>query len=593
MKEFRSFVDVYKQFQKIFTINQKKWAVAVFCMSVLGALFEVLGVSVILPLVQVMIEPEQLYAMPIVGELCVIIVQRFRISLIVAIAACVIFVYLIKNLFLSFLSWLRVKFSSKVQRELSIKMFNSYASRGYTFFRQTNMAVLMRGVNSSVSGVNGVLYAFLKIVAEFLTILCIFAFIIYTDWEMALSMAGMISLCLVGFMFVFKNILKSAGEVYHKSMGEVNKWTLQLFSGIKEVLVLNRTEYFISNYESAYLKRQKGQIKQTVSEEIPAYIIEGICVTGIIIAVCFRIMVLEDPTTFVPQLAAFAVAAFRLLPSVGRISANFNACIFGLPSVKEVYDNIVESEEYDKRNVNVAFEKKIEAKLSFDNELLIKDVSWKYPDGECNVLEDVTISVKKGDAVAFVGPSGAGKSTLADIVLGLFHPQSGDVLLDGKSIFYRRDELAHIMSFVPQSVYLVDDTIRRNVAFGIKDEDIVEYDIWRALEQAQLKEYVEKLPLGLDTVIGERGIRFSGGQAQRLAIARALYTNPAILVLDEATSALDNETERAVMDAIEALQGKITLIIIAHRLTTIKNCNAIYEINNGRAEKREYHELLR
>lgn len=592
MKELRSFVDVWKQFQKILSVSHKRWAIVVFFMSLVGALFEVLGVSVILPLVQVMIEPEQIYTMPYIGEICDFIVQKTHMSFISLIAIFVVLVYIIKNLFLSFLSWLRVKFSSKVQRELSIKMFNSYANRGYTFFRQTNMAVLMRGVNSSVSAVNGVLYAFLKIVSEFLTILCIFVFIIYTDWKMALSIVFMIGFCLIGFLLVFKSILKTAGEAYHRSMGEVNKWTLQLFSGIKEVLVLNRTDYFIANYEQAYLQRQKGQIKQTVSEEIPAYIIEGICVTGIIVSVCLRIAILENPTTFMPQLAAFAVAAFRLLPSVGRISANFNACIFGLPSVREVYDNIIESEKYEKRMLckeNISI---LTNELTFDNELLINNVSWKYPDGKYNVLEKVTISIKKGEAVAFVGPSGAGKSTLADIILGLFQPQEGDVLLDGKSIFNRRDELARIMSFVPQSVYLVDDTIRRNVAFGIKDEDILECDVWKALEQAQLKEYVENLPHGLDTVIGERGIRFSGGQAQRLAIARALYTNPKILVLDEATSALDNETEKAVMDAIDALQGKITLIIIAHRLTTIKSCDAIYEINKGKAKKRQYRELV-
>lgn len=231
-------------------------------------------------------------------------------------------------------------------------------------------------------------------------------------------------------------------------------------------------------------------------------------------------------------------------------------------------------------------------KIIFRNELKVNDIVWRYPDGQENVLNHITFTINRGESVAFVGPSGAGKSTMADIILGLFEPQNGEILIDGVDILHNKEALSRIISFVPQSVYLIDDTVRRNIAFGIDDDEIDETALNKALEQAQIKEFIYSLPEGMDTLVGERGVRFSGGQAQRLAIARALYTDPDILVLDEATSALDTETETAVMEAIEALQGQKTLIIIAHRLSTIKNCDKIFEIANGQAVEKRYSELM-
>ena len=190
------------------------------------------------------------------------------------------------------------------------------------------------------------------------------------------------------------------------------------------------------------------------------------------------------------------------------------------------------------------------------------------------------MEIKKGDSVAIIGESGSGKTTLADILLGLYKPEEGEVLVDGQEIYLNLKQWAQIISFVPQNVYLLDDTIRENIVFGQSKAD--DNRIWDALEQAQLKDFVRNLPEGLDTVVGEAGIRFSGGQRQRIAIARALYSQPDILLLDEATAALDNDTEAAVMEAIDSLKGKKTLIIIAHRLSTIKNCNKVYEVKNGK-----------
>lgn len=592
MNKIKNIKNMAQQFGVILTPNQKKWGVVVFFLSLLGAVAETLGVSVILPLVQVMLDPEQLMEIEIINEICTRVGITSSGGLLFLVATGVIGVYAAKNLYLCFLSYARVKYSTKIQRELSLRMLHSYMKRGYSYFRTTNTSNLLRGISGAVTGVYTVIYQFMRIMTEVLTILCIFVYIVYTDWKMALSMMVLIGVCLAVILYVFKGIMQKAGEVYYASLGEVNKWSLQLFSGIKEVLVLNRKKFFMDNYEASYNVQQKGMVKQTVAAEIPAYVIEGTCVVGIILAVCVRVGVMEDPASYVPQLAAFAVAAFRLLPSVGRISSSFNNCMFWLPAIPEVCENILEAQRYDEAcEEETAQAGENDEEVSFEKELKIEDIVWRYPDGQENVLDHISFSIKKGESVAFVGPSGAGKSTLADIILGLFEPQEGAILIDGKKIAHNRKAMAKMISFVPQSVYLIDDTVRRNIAFGIGDDEIDEAAVEKALEQAQMKEFIHSLPAGLDTLVGERGVRFSGGQAQRLAIARALYTDPDILVLDEATSALDTETETAVMEAIDALQGQKTLIIIAHRLTTIKNCDKIFEIAGGKAVEKKYEEL--
>ena len=223
--------------------------------------------------------------------------------------------------------------------------------------------------------------------------------------------------------------------------------------------------------------------------------------------------------------------------------------------------------------------------VRFMESLRIDKVCWTYPKSDKQVLKDLSITIKKGESVGLIGPSGAGKTTLSDIILGLFKPQSGSVFMDGIDIYTIPGEWSSIIGYVPQSVYLTDDTIKNNIGFGTDENEIDDERVWHALEQAQLKDYVMSLPDKLETFVGERGIRFSGGQRQRIAIARALYYNPDILVLDEATSALDNETEKAIMESIDSLQRHKTLIIVAHRLTTLRNCDKIYEIKDGIAKE--------
>ena len=299
----------------------------------------------------------------------------------------------------------------------------------------------------------------------------------------------------------------------------------------------------------------------------------------------------QSAVELVPALSAFAMGAFRILPSLGRISSALNTAIYYMPSLNHVYENLQRINDYQEKDYKESETGAESDRIILKNGIDIENISWHYKNSDVYVIHNLNLTIKKGTSVAFVGQSGAGKTTLADIILGLLEPQEGKVLIDGNDIYHMGKQLGKIMGYVPQTVYLTDDTIRNNVAFGIEGSDIDDDKVWDALEQAQLKQFVKNLNQGLDTFVGDRGVRFSGGQRQRIAIARALYENPDIIIFDEATAALDNETELAVMESIHALQGYKTIIIIAHRLTTIKDCDEIYEISDGKARSRKYEEL--
>ncbi len=589
MNDIRKFLDLWNKMMYILNSRQKKLGIIVFILSTIGALLELLGVSIILPFATVMVNPDSLRENIYVSSLCEFLGIETNTELIVLVTTALILVYIIKNLYLAFLAWVRIKYATKVERELSIKMMTSYINRGYGYLRTINAAVISRGCGTSVSAIQQIISCFFRILTDCLTLALIVVFIAITDFYMAITMLFVAIIALFLIIVVFRRSVKKAGQEAFLRSSETGKAMNQLIYGIKEILVMNKPKFFLNNYEQSYYKQQKAQITNNLSQTYPSYLIEAICVTGLMITLCFKIVNMDNPADYVAQLAAFAVAAFRLLPSIGRISSTFSYFLFQIPFANEVYDNLHEAESYIQNQRLV--DNNTYANKHFNNELIINDVSFMYPDGQEYVLDHIYLNIKRGDSIAFVGPSGAGKSTLADIILGLYTPQTGSVTMDGIDILSHPEMWSSNVGYVPQSVYLLDDTVRNNIAFGHSPEDIDDTLIWSVLEQAQMKPFISSLPNGINTMIGERGVRFSGGQAQRLAIARALYNNPSILVLDEATSALDNDTEHAIMDAINALQGQKTLIIIAHRLTTVKNCDHIYEIRDGKITEKQYTDL--
>lgn len=592
-RDLASFCDVIKKLKYILTAGQIKWGVVVFLMTLVGAALETLGVSIIVPLVQSFLSADQLLQNEIVKPFAQALNITTGTQLIVWISVGVIIIYVVKNAYMVLLSYVRVKFAVKVKRELSVKIMHAYMEREYSYFLGVNTADIHRGIGYDVSGVHEVLLQLFRMLSELLTAACICAYIFYTDATMALGVVILMGISLGVLTLAFRKRMKKVGDWYRDCTVRVNKYLYESFQGIKDVLIFHKEDFFVKHYEEAFSDQQRADVSRTVANESPANIIEAVCISGLIVVVGMKIVLGTDATSFVPQLSAFAVAAFRILPSIGRISAGFNQFICSCPALNATYNNLQEVEAFKKNN-KVVMKKDVEPehKVQFEEVIEMKDIVWKYPASDKYVIENLDLTIHKGRSVAFIGQSGAGKSTLADILLGLLVPEKGDILVDGKSIYHDMESWKQTVGYVPQTVFLTDDTIRKNIAFGIEESEIDDAKVQRAIERAQLSSTIAELPDGVNTMVGERGVRFSGGQKQRVAIARALYNDPEVLILDEATAALDNDTESAVMEAIDALHGYKTLVIIAHRLTTIRNCDEIYEIADGVAKRRNKDEVL-
>lgn len=590
----------YKKIYDIYTPQQRRGSIAVFVLLLIGSLLEMLGVSIIVPLVQVILLPESMLMNQSWQWLWQFLHVEDETGLVLWVSAGAVAVYIVKNAYMSFLSYYKNHFYRKVEKEISMRLMNSYLSREYTFHINTNTSVLLRSIVYDITGVSASMASIFTIIMESMSAVLIIIVLLTTDFGMAIVLAVSAVFALLVIVATFHKIMKVEGKRAVTYSQLCLKAVNEAFNGIKDVMVTRRQAFFAESYDEAVSGKNKSNAAKNFASECPAYVIEGICITAFIVMLCVKSLMGVNGAEFVSNAAAFAIAAFRILPSVGKITNNYNVIVYYQTMVGDVYKNIFEAKEFAQNNELVMDEQAgqaVRGRISSENvpafhsEIRLENVSWKYPNAEGYVIEGLNMVIPKGHAVGFVGSSGAGKTTLADMILGLLPTETGAIRMDGADIKSIPLTWSRTIGYVPQSVYLTDDTIRNNVAFGIEKEQIDDALVWEALQKAQLKTFVESLPQGIDTIVGERGIKFSGGQRQRVAIARALYYDPAILVLDEATSALDNETESAVMEAIESLQGHKTLIIVAHRLTTIKSCDEVYEIAAGKAIKKDMSEI--
>ena len=608
--------DLIKKMLYILNRFQKILCTMVFLLTTLGSILECIGVTIIIPVVNVILSPETLMNSQYVQNMPLVAGFGYK-GLVTLIIGGVIALYIIKNGFFIFMSWFRVKFACKIQRETSVKMMESYMNRGYQFFLSKDFGELSRGVNGDTAGVYSIINAGFRLFSDLITIalICIFMFI--ADWSLALMMILMSIICVLLIYFVFRRNMYVAGVENRKYSAKASQALVQAFSGIKDVLILRKQKYFIDTYEDNTIRVQLAKCKTAIGQESPSYIVEGLCVSGIMVVVGMRIIAGGDSASFVSILAAFAVGAFRILPCLGRISIALNQVTNAMPSIGAVYKNLQDANDYAMKHPEVKFtrdranaliDKKVKPSKNIGNEanakndlnkteefssmVELRNITFAYSSELGNVLENVNLIINKGQSIAFIGSSGAGKSTLVDILLGLLVPSSGTIFMDGKKITEIPEIWSNTIGYVPQSVFLSSSSILENIAFGETIDEIDEARAWEAIDRAELGEFVRGLPEGIMTKTGDRGVRLSGGQRQRIAIARALYHRPEILVLDEATSALDNETEAAIMSAIDSLQGQVTMIIIAHRLTTVRNCDTIYEVKDKMIIKRSKEEVF-
>lgn len=558
--------------------KKQRWKLGwLVCVMFLNGILELIGVSAILPFINVIANMEDLQSQWYSHILVNYLGLNYK-QIIAVICIFIITVYMLKNALLLYLSSIQFKFTYYGNRDLNNQIMRYYMLQDYQFYLRHNSAELIRDILNDSVMFYYVVLNILQLLAEITVCSFLLIFLLVTDFFITLGVAMSLLLMMLFFMSNYKKQLAVMGNKRRHYTYKLTQNMQQSFGGIKEIKIGNKEQYFFREFQRTNEKLAEANRKAMFLSAIPKPLMEVLCITGVMLVICIKIYFENE--IMIGVLAVFAVAAFRLLPSVNKISSYISGIAHNSAAIDSIYQQVVVAKKTDKRSM----ESVKQNGLTFKTEILIQQVSFCYDESNYNILEDISLQIPKNKSIAFIGPSGAGKTTLANIILGLLVPTKGFVKVDGIDIKNHLVEWRKKIGYIPQTIYMLDDTIRNNVAFGI--ERINDEDVWNALEEAQIKEFVQKLPDGLDTMIGESGVRLSGGQRQRIGIARALYNKPEILILDEATSALDNETESAVMEAINHFQGQLTMIIIAHRLTTIKNCDIIYEVSSQKVKRK-------
>lgn len=556
----------------------------------IGAFVELLGVSAVMPLVEIATNPGSInerWYLQLISRISGITDAN---HMLVLLAVLLIAIYILKNIYVTMMYSLQYRFTFNNQQRLSVKMMECYMRQDYLFHVGKNVAEFQRNITNDVNGFFTVVLNVFQFLAEFSVSVVLVVFLLIQDAFSTIIIASMLLLFIIFFTFFFKKVLVKKGEENRNENMQLTKWLIQSFSGIKEIKVTNGEAFFISNYEKHFKKFAGIQRKQSILTYIPKPVMETVCISSLLLAMIGKVMFMQsDISSFVTTLSVFVVAASRMMPSFNKMTGYISGMMFNKPSIDAVYKDLKEIERLMNQKVADQQDSK---QAVFDQKIELKGLSFRYPESEKWILEDANLEIQKNTSIALIGASGAGKTTAADLILGILEPQKGAVMIDGMDIKKCMSSWHENIGYIPQTIYLMDDTIRANIAFGVSKSEINDAAIEQAMKEAQLDSFVHSLPEGLDTVVGDMGVKLSGGQRQRIGIARALYRNPKVLILDEATSALDNDTEKEVMQAIDGLHGTRTMIVIAHRLSTIKKCDKIYEVGNGKIVERNKEEVL-
>lgn len=572
--------DIIKLFS-IFTPKQLRECYLIFIAMLFGAMLESIGIGAIFPLITLMTENDFFVMYPEIA----VNIKSFGIKtngeFLIAVACFVILLFIFKGIYLSAEIGLQRYFSYKYQALFSKALFEEYLKKPYLYHINKNTATLLRNVNNGafVIFVQMLMPAF-TILTEIFTMLAIAVTILLVDTHTAVLSAALIGMMILFVTKLLRPFMIKQGKSQNMASKEYIKWMNQGLGAIKETKIMHKERFFIDEFNKNYKQYAEAVQKFSYFNDIPRIIIESLVITILLSVVIVKICFGEDASTIVPILGVWAFAAFRLMPSANRIVSYMNAIKNQMPFLEEIYPDLM---MIKKRQICKNIEDlTCREKMLFKSSLKMDNVFFKYPDGENYILNGVSFQIRKGDFVGIVGSSGSGKTTCVDLLLGLLRPEKGQILCDDKSIEFNIQAWQSNLAYVPQDIYLIDGTIRENIALG-ESIDTVDNDLLeKVLHMAELHKHVLDMPKGVDTFVGERGVKLSGGQRQRIGIARALYQQPEVLVLDEATSALDNDTEKSITNTILKLKGQITIIAIAHRVSTLEQCDYKLKFEKGK-----------
>lgn len=577
---------IIKKLMVLLDKRQKRIMLLLVILMLIGAVLETAGVSLVIPVLNVVMDEHAVENKEYLRVVCDIfhIGYEDTKSLMIVTMLALIGVFVIKNVFLFFQQKAQLKFVYTNQFATSRRMMINFMQRPYEYYLNADTSVIQRSITSDVNNMYGLILALLQLFSEVIIFVCLAAVSLVADVWMTVTVTVLLVVVLGVIKYILKPIMKKAGEENQDFYSGLYKWIDQSVMGIKEIKVANKENYFINEYAKCGAGYVNAVQRYNLYNATPRLLIETVAIASMILYMMFRLLGGTAVAQIVPQVGALAVAAMRLIPCANRINNHLTSISYFEPFFMGVSDNL--QDEIRDENVNydlAAYQKKSHVeKLEIKDKIELKDIVFQYPNTDVRIFDHADMEIPIGKSVGIVGTSGAGKTTVVDILLGLLRLQGGEILADGVEVRKHYHSWLKNIGYIPQSIFMVDSTIRKNVAFGYGYDEINDDKVWRALKEAQLDEFVRGLPEGLDTGIGERGIRISGGQRQRIGIARALFEDPEVLVLDEATSALDNDTEAAIMDSINRLHGKKTLIIIAHRLQTIEKCDMVYRVEHGK-----------
>ena len=558
----------------LITSAQRREAIVLLVLVLIGTALETLGVGLVIPALAFMTQDDFPTRYPVLGSWLSGFDNPRREQLVVAGMLALTSVAAVKALILSLLAWRQMRFVYEVEAELSQRLFTNYLRQPYAFHLQRNSAQLLYTVKDEANSVTFVVMQAVTAVTDILIFLGISLLLLAVEPEGTLIIVVVLGASIWGFHRLTR------GHILGWGVAQLSHERLRLqhlqqgFGAVKDVLLLGREDDFLNQHRRHSADSAKLGARQAALQMLPRIWLELLAISGLVMLALIIIRKGDPLETLLPTLGVFTAAAIRLMPLATRVLGAIQSARYRLPVVDTVYSEL--------HMLDATPAPQRDPRILLDDVLMLDQVSFRYPSAEAMALIGVSLSISRGISVGIIGESGSGKSTLVDILLGLLAPISGTVTVDGINIQTHLRSWQAQIGYVPQAIFLTDDTLRRNVAFGLANTQIDEVAVWRAIEAAQLEEFVRSLPLGLDSLVGERGTRLSGGQRQRIGIARALYHNPSVLVLDEATSALDDDTERGVMNAVRALQGDKTIIIVAHRLSTIAHCTRFFRLSGGR-----------
>ena len=560
-------------------IDRKARLAAVWIvLSIFAAMgLETLSIALIYPFIQVVISPEGVTGFPIIGDLIPELIKLDRKSTIITLTLALLGLFVFKNLSLMGIHYLQVRYATRNMSHISLRLFEHYMHGPYQIFLQRNTADFYQNIYSACRTVfSGAFMGFLTLTSETLITLGIAVVLLTISPKMTIGAIIIIGSGVFLFYGVFKKSLIRWGHQELDASKDTVKSLEQGLHSIKEARVLGHEAYFVSAFERPLNRLLSFVVIRQMMALIPRLWIETVVVICGLSAILYITVSYGSAQALLSYMSIYAVSAMRLVPSINRIIASVNIITNAKHAVDVVYRDVADLEAYTRHEFDDSA-----TMLSFNREIHLDNVSFAYENRSENALCNISFTIKKGESIGLVGTSGAGKTTFVDLILGLLHPRSGAILVDGVNIDRNVRDWQKKLGYVPQTIYLTDDTMRRNIALGQNDDEIDEAQLVRAIKLANLEEVIAKLPDGLNTNVGERGARLSAGQRQRVGIARSLLRDPDIIIFDEATSALDNETEHEISSAINTLRGSKTILIIAHRLSTVKQCDRLALLNDG------------